>query len=475
MTEAACWAHGRRKLFTLAQLAKAPIAAEAVRRIDAIFDAERDINGTPAVERQAGPAEAHSAAGDQLWRLGCGPSVASCRGIPTWPRRWTICSSAGLPFTRFLDDGRICLTNNAAERALRGIAIGREAWLFAGFRPRGRAGGGDLHADRHRQAERAGPSRLARRRAAPHRRPPGIAPRRVAALELRGTGCQTGGMSPSKTLANDTSAADSFNQICTVRIELLDTDPLIWREAEVPTSITLKVLHDIVQITMGWLDQHLWEFKIDGSTYGLPMDEDWGTAPRTQAIKIRLRDVLKPRRTTIHYTYDFGDSWDHKIIVTKVRPGAPGVSYPNYVAGEWDCPPEDCGGIPAITTCSTPSPIPSIPIMLKSPNTSKTGTPRKSTNCPFGSRSAALQTDATPPERKLPKRRPDPQLPRRSTSAAALGGWIPMIRRRLARLTSVLTRTHVPSGNVISTLVSSACGVVRALKPGVAAPVADRA
>jgi hypothetical protein len=153
-------------------------------------------------------------------------------------------------------------------------------------------------------------------------------------------------MSPRKAPANDTSAQDSFDQICTVRIELLDTDPLIWREVEVPTSITLKVLHDIVQITMGWLDQHLWEFRIDGRIYGLPMDEDWGTAPRIEAIKVRLRDVLKPHRTTIGYLYDFGDSWEHKISVTKIRPGLPGISYPHYVGGEWDCPPEDCGGIP---------------------------------------------------------------------------------------------------------------------------------
>ena len=158
-------------------------------------------------------------------------------------------------------------------------------------------------------------------------------------------------MSPSKAPANDTTphkseAADSFNQICTVRIELLDTDPLIWREVEVPTSITLKVLHDIVQITMGWLDQHLWEFRIEGRTYGLSRDEDWGAAPRTEAIKVRLRDILKPRRMTIEYLYDFGDSWEHRITVTNIRPGQPGVSYPNYVGGEWDCPPENCGGIP---------------------------------------------------------------------------------------------------------------------------------
>ena len=145
--------------------------------------------------------------------------------------------------------------------------------------------------------------------------------------------------------ANDTSASDSFNQICMVRIELLETSPLIWREVEVPTSITLKVLHDVVQITMGWLDYHLWEFTIGKQTFGLPMDQDWGSTPRIQAIKVRLRDVLKHRRTTIDYMYDFGDSWAHRLIVTGIRQGEPGASYPRYVGGEWDAPPEDCGGI----------------------------------------------------------------------------------------------------------------------------------
>jgi hypothetical protein len=149
-----------------------------------------------------------------------------------------------------------------------------------------------------------------------------------------------------KALGKTASASDSLNQICTIRIELLDTDPLIWRQVEVPTSITLKVLHDIVQIAMGWLDYHLWEFTIGKQTYGLPMEEDWGTAPRIDAAKVRLRDVLQPRRTTIGYLYDFGDDWAHRLIVTDIRQGEAGVSYPRYIGGEWAGPPEDCGGIP---------------------------------------------------------------------------------------------------------------------------------
>lgn len=147
---------------------------------------------------------------------------------------------------------------------------------------------------------------------------------------------------PPKTDAE----SKSVNEMATVRIELRDTDPLIWREVEVPTSITLKVLDDVIQAVMGWFDYHLWEFTIDKQSYGLPMDEDWGTEPRKEAAKARLRDVLKPRKTTINYLYDFGDSWEHRLTVTGVRPGDPATLYPRYIGGEKNAPPEDCGGIP---------------------------------------------------------------------------------------------------------------------------------
>ena len=92
-------------------------------------------------------------------------------------------------------------------------------------------------------------------------------------------------MSPTRK----TPATDSFNEIASVRIELKDSDPLIWRQVEVPTSITLKVLHDVIQIVMGWFDYHLWEFTIAGRSYGLPMDEDWGTEPRMRPPRSAAR------------------------------------------------------------------------------------------------------------------------------------------------------------------------------------------
>jgi hypothetical protein len=141
------------------------------------------------------------------------------------------------------------------------------------------------------------------------------------------------------------AAFDSFSEIATVRIELRHTDPVIWRQVEVPTSITLKVLHDIIQAAMGWFDCHLWEFTIDKRRYGLPIDEDWGTEPRTNAAKVRLREVLRPRKTRIDYLYDFGDCWEHRLTVANTRTGDPDLSYPRYIAGERNAPPEDCGGI----------------------------------------------------------------------------------------------------------------------------------
>jgi transposase len=131
ITEAGCWAHGRRGLFKLAQLAKAPLAAEAVRRIDAIFDIERNINGLPAAQRLAVRQEHVAPLVSELetWMRAAYGKMSRhadvAKAMAYMLRRWEV-------FRRFLNDGRICLSNNAAERALRGVALGRKAWLFAG-------------------------------------------------------------------------------------------------------------------------------------------------------------------------------------------------------------------------------------------------------------------------------------------------------------------------------------------------------
>ncbi len=143
--EAGCWVHSRRKFFELADLAEharrkaegknptpiSPLALDAVQRIDAMFEIERSINGQSAEQRLAvrqelsAPlvAKLESWMREQRAKLSRGNDVA--RAMDYMLKRWPA-------FTRFLQDGRICLSNNAAERALRGIALGRKSWLFAG-------------------------------------------------------------------------------------------------------------------------------------------------------------------------------------------------------------------------------------------------------------------------------------------------------------------------------------------------------
>jgi hypothetical protein len=136
------------------------------------------------------------------------------------------------------------------------------------------------------------------------------------------------------------------DEIVALRIDLLDTEPPIWREVEAPTSITLKVLHDIVQQTMQWCDYHLWEFEIGGTRYGPDdLDDGWREEPARPAAKARLRDFLSEEKTVIGYTYDFGDNWQLRIVASAPRAGDPGVLYPRYVGGALNAPPEDCGGI----------------------------------------------------------------------------------------------------------------------------------
>lgn len=144
LIEAACWAHGRRKFYVLADLAKAatsrarnrvaeisPLALEAVQRIDAIFNAERPLIGVPEAHRlevrQPHVAPLVQALEDWMRaeRAPLSRHVPVAKAMDYMLTRWHA-------FTRFLEDGKICPTNNAAERALRGVAVGRKNWIVCG-------------------------------------------------------------------------------------------------------------------------------------------------------------------------------------------------------------------------------------------------------------------------------------------------------------------------------------------------------
>jgi len=147
--------------------------------------------------------------------------------------------------------------------------------------------------------------------------------------------------------AKPAEGLESFNEIATIRVELEDIEPPIWREMEAPTSMTLKALHETIQQLMGWCDYHLWEFSDENYRYIPPVDDmDWGDKPCRKAGSVRLRDICKDDKTVLTYVYDFGDDWRMNVSVTDIRQGDPDTSYPRYLGGERAAPPEDCGGVP---------------------------------------------------------------------------------------------------------------------------------
>ena len=137
IVEAACWAHARRKFFDLARINRAPIASEAVTRIDALFALEREINGLVPQQRAGVRTERCRpfVAALESWlrdqRAKVSKNSETGKAIDYSLKRWAA-------LTRFLDDGRLCMSNNAAERELRAIAVGRRNWTFAGSDEGGR-------------------------------------------------------------------------------------------------------------------------------------------------------------------------------------------------------------------------------------------------------------------------------------------------------------------------------------------------
>ena len=127
----------------------------------------------------------------------------------------------------------------------------------------------------------------------------------------------------------------------TIKITLDGSRPPIWRRLQVPSAITLSALHDVLQAAFGWEDYHMWVFETPLGRYGLP-DRDLEIS---NAATKRL-DQIAPRQTDrLGYTYDFGDDWQHALLVEAVTSPEPGIAYPRCLAGRRACPPEDCGGI----------------------------------------------------------------------------------------------------------------------------------
>lgn len=129
-----------------------------------------------------------------------------------------------------------------------------------------------------------------------------------------------------------------------LKIQLLDIEPAIWRHFVVPASITLDRLHDVIQIVMGWTDSHLHEFTIGNKRYTeYPESKEDGLA----CGRYRLGDLIKQKGRTFRYLYDFGDSWEHELVLEESRYFNPELRTElACLDGQRSCPPEDVGGVP---------------------------------------------------------------------------------------------------------------------------------
>jgi Plasmid pRiA4b ORF-3-like protein len=136
-------------------------------------------------------------------------------------------------------------------------------------------------------------------------------------------------------------------EIYQLKVTLLGTSPPIWRRLLLPADLTLAQLHDVLQAAMGWQECHMHEFSAGGRHFGRSNPEDgfMGMPPVENERTVRLSRVLRRVGAKVVYMYDFGDSWEHGIVLEKRLCADPTTAYPVCTGGELACPPEDCGGI----------------------------------------------------------------------------------------------------------------------------------
>ena len=134
------------------------------------------------------------------------------------------------------------------------------------------------------------------------------------------------------------------DELARIRIVLLDVTPQIWRTIEVPSTASLRGLHDAIQAVVPFNNCHLFLFEIGDRRYGIP-DREWGADMR-DAKNIRIGALIDRGVTELTYTYDFGDDWRFHLTIEEVLPLVEGASYPRLVGGARRGPPEDVGGFP---------------------------------------------------------------------------------------------------------------------------------
>ncbi|NOY49079.1 MAG: plasmid pRiA4b ORF-3 family protein [Chlorobi bacterium] len=132
-----------------------------------------------------------------------------------------------------------------------------------------------------------------------------------------------------------------------IQIGLKGSKPKIWRRILVPSDLLLSDFHKIIQTTMGWTNSHLHQFIKNRTFYLQRMADDdlWDDLDNVDYSKMKISDLLKKEKDKIIYEYDFGDSWEHDIILEKIEKNGVNEIIPTCLTGKNNCPPEDCGGI----------------------------------------------------------------------------------------------------------------------------------
>jgi len=133
-----------------------------------------------------------------------------------------------------------------------------------------------------------------------------------------------------------------------IKVLLSHTKPPVWRRLIVDSRISLDALHDVLQISMGWTNSHMHQFvDRDGVIYAQSYDDEFMPSLGNKMIEesaVLLSEVLKKEKDWIKYEYDFGDGWEHKIILEKMLPHKKNQFSVVCIKGKRACPPEDCGG-----------------------------------------------------------------------------------------------------------------------------------
>ena len=135
------------------------------------------------------------------------------------------------------------------------------------------------------------------------------------------------------------------NEIYQLKVTLKGIRPPIWRRFQVKSNITFWELHNTIQTVMGWYNAHLHQFFVDGLTITDQETLDWGMDDGVDVTKARLNRYVNYEKQRFIYEYDFGDSWEHVVLVEKIMPAESNVTYPRCLKGKRACPPEDVGGI----------------------------------------------------------------------------------------------------------------------------------